>query len=49
MLASIGGMHGVRGASLKRAQTVQRGDPDNPDMTYTQHLDPFRKEYVPFT
>ena len=49
MLASMGGMHGVRGASLKRIQTVERGDPEARDNQYVAGLNPFAKNYVPFT
>ena len=49
MLASMGGMHGIRGPSLKRIQTVERGDPESRDNQYVAGLNPFAKDYVPFT
>ena len=43
LLASLGGVHGIRGSSLKRIQAAARADPKDPTTEYVESLDPFRQ------
>ena len=43
MLASIGGVHGLRGTSLKRMQAAARADQESPEERYVEALGSFQQ------